>query len=58
MINKETVDPVYDIAIHSYDLLINRINSMDSKLQSLIVLSCAITFAIPVLLEKPSLKEN
>ena len=38
----------YDLAIKSYDRAVEQADNMDSKIQSLISLSCALTFAIPV----------
>ena len=43
-----SVSLAYDLAIKSYDSAVERANNMDSKIQSLISLSCALTFAIPV----------
>ena len=39
---------VYDLAIKSYDRVVQQADNMDSKIQSLISFSCALTFAIPV----------
>ena len=38
----------YDLAIKSYDRAVEQAGHMDSKIQSLISLSCALTFAIPI----------
>ena len=43
-----SVSLVYDLAIKSYDRVVEQADNMDSKIQSLISLSCALTFAIPV----------
>ena len=43
-----SVDLAYELAVKSYDLAVSRADSMDSKIQSLISLSCALTFAIPI----------
>ena len=43
-----SVSLAYDLAIKSYDRAVEQANNMDSKIQSLISLSCALTFAIPV----------
>ena len=43
-----SVDLAYDLAVRSYDLAVSRADSVDSKIQSLISLSCALTFAIPI----------
>ena len=43
-----SVNLAYDLAVRSDDLSVERADAMDSKIQSLISLSCALTFAIPV----------
>ena len=43
-----SVSLAYDLAIKSYDLAVSRADAMDSKIQSLVSLSCALTFAIPI----------
>ncbi len=43
-----SVGLAYDLAVRSDDLSVERADAMNSKIQSLISLSCALTFAIPV----------
>ena len=43
-----SVNPAYDLAVRSYDLAVERADTMDAKIQSLMSLSAALTFAIPI----------
>lgn len=48
----------YQIAIRSYDVVINRISVMDGRILSLLALSSAITAAIPILVRNSFLIKN
>ena len=53
-----SLDLSYQIAIRSYDVLVQRITAMDQRIQSLVALSCAITAAIPILVRNSFLVKN
>ena len=48
----------YQIAIRSYDVVINRITVMDGRILSLLALSSGITAAIPILVRNSFLIKN
>ena len=50
-VNPEIVDLSYQAAVKSYEIIIQRIDAAQTRIQRLLSLSCGVTFAIPVVVE-------